>query len=114
MRSIVVALALLFSISTNARAVEPDDPLSVAAGAFMRGLVQEEDVGLFFGYLREAFSAAAEGRDAPVPDVLARRAEEIGERAKQRGVIAGRVLLDAVEASVREIFSDRPRNPQGF
>jgi hypothetical protein len=106
MRGIVIALALFFTVSAPARAEHADDPVAAAAGTFVRGLVQEEDVGLFFGYLREALSAAAEGRDAPVPDTLTRRAEEIGERAKQRGVIAGRVLLDALEASVRDIFRD--------
>jgi hypothetical protein len=101
-----VALALLIAMSAPARAGDADDPFAAAAGAFMRGLVQEDDVGLFFGYLREALSAAADGRDAPVPDKLTRRAEEIGEGAKQRGVVAGRALLDVLEASVRDIFRD--------
>jgi hypothetical protein len=114
MRGIAIALTLFFTMSAPARAEHADDPFSAAAGTFVRGLVQEEDVTLFFGYLREALSAAAEGRDAPVPDVLSRRAEEIGERAKQRGIIAGRVLLDAVEASVRDMLGDRSRTPQGF
>jgi hypothetical protein len=106
MRTIALALTMFFALSGSARAGDADDPLSAAAGTFISGLVQEEDVGLLFGYFREALAAAAEGRDAPVPEALTRRAEEIGERAKQRGVVAARVLLDAVEASVREIFRD--------
>ena len=101
-----ITLTLLLALSSPAHAGDSDDPFAAPAGAFGRGLVQEEDVGLFFGYLREALSAAAEGRDAPVSDKLARRAEEIGERAKQRGVVAGRALLDVLEASVRDIFRD--------
>jgi hypothetical protein len=109
MRRIALAAAVIFAVSAPAHAGEPDDPFSAAAGAFVRGLVQEEDVGLFFGYLREAFAAAADGRDAPLPEKLTRRAEEIGERAKQRGVLAGRVLLDAIEASVRDMIRDIPQ-----
>ena len=114
MRSIFIALTLLLALSAPVHAGDTDDPYAAAAGAFVRGLVQEDDVGLFFGYLREALAAAAEGRGAPVPDKLARRAEEIGERARQRGVVAGRVLLDALEASVRDIFRNDPRPPEGF
>jgi hypothetical protein len=109
MRSIVIALALFCASFAPAHAGDVDDPFSAVAGAFVRGLVQEEDVGLFFGYLREALGAAADGRDAPVPEKLTRRAEEIGERAKQRGVVAGRLLLDAIEASVRDIIRDIPQ-----
>ena len=109
MRTVLIAAALLFASFAPAHALDADDPLSAAAGTFVRGLVQEEDVSLLFGYFREALTAAAEGRDASVPDALTRRAEEIGEHAKQRGVVVGRVLLDAFEASVREIVRDSSR-----
>jgi hypothetical protein len=109
MRGIAIALTLFFALCAPAHAGDADEPFAAAAGSFVHGLVQEEDIGLVFGYLREALSAAAEGRDAPVPDTLARRAEAIGERAKQRAVVAGRVLLDVLEASVREIFRDPPQ-----
>ena len=109
MRTILIAVTLLAALSAPAHARASDDPLPAAAGTFVRGLVHEEDVGLLFGYFREALAAAAEGRDAPVPDALSRRAEEIGENAKQRGVVVGRVLLDALEASVREIVRDFSR-----
>jgi len=106
MSRLILAVIVIFAVSAPARAEHADDPISAAAGSFVRGLVQEEDVSLLFGYFREALAAAAEGRDAPVPDTLTRRAEEIGEQAKQRGAIAGRVLLDAFEASLRSIVRD--------
>ena len=109
MPRLILTVIVMLALSMPAHAGDVDDPFSAAAGAFVRGLVQEEDVGLFFGYLREALAAAADGREAPVPDKLTRRAEEIGERAKQRGVVAGGMLLDAIEASVREMVRELPR-----
>ena len=109
MPRIAIAAVLFFASFAPAHAGDVDDPFAAAAGTFVRGLVQEEDVGLLFGYLREALAAAADGRDAPIPDKLTRRAEEIGERAKQRGVVAGGMLLDAIEASVREMVRELPR-----
>lgn len=114
MRGIAIAAAAFFFLAAPAHAGDADDPFAAAGGAFVRGLVQEDDVGLLFGYLREALSAGAEGRDAPVPEKLTHRAEEIGERAKQRGVAAGRVLLDALEASVRDIFRNDSRRSDSF
>jgi hypothetical protein len=93
----------------QAHAAPADDPVGVAAESFMRGLVQEEDVGLVFGYLREALAAAAAGREAPPPDRVMQRAEAIQQEAARRGVIAGRVLLDALEQSVRDMVRNIPR-----
>jgi hypothetical protein len=113
MRRIIIAGLIGFALSGPVRA-DPagdafsaaDDPLSAATEALLRGLIQEDDVALVFGYAREALSAAIEGRDAPVPEKLTRRAEAIGEEAKRRGAIAGRIVLDAIEQSVREIFRE--------
>ena len=70
--------------------------------AIFGGIVQDRDVTVFFAYLREALSAAIEGREAAPPEELSQRAEAIGEEAKRRGAVAARALIDAIEASVRE------------
>jgi hypothetical protein len=97
-----LATAALLSIAMSAHAAPHDDPLDAIAGSFIQGLVQEQDVGLVFGYLREALDAALDGREAPPPRALTQRAEEIGDEAKRRGAIAGRAVLDAIERSIRD------------
>ena len=109
MRQIVLAAVLGIALTAPAHAVERDDPFSGVAESFMRGLVQERDVGLVVGYLREALDAAADGRDPPPADRLVRRADEIGTEAKRRGVIAGHAVLDAIELVVRGILGEPPR-----
>jgi hypothetical protein len=97
-----LATAALLSVAMSAHAAPPDDSLETIAGSFIQGLVQEQDVGLVFGYLREALDAAVEGRELPPPQALTERAEAIGEEAKRRGAIAGRAVLDAIERSIRD------------
>ncbi|HEV7800867.1 MAG TPA: hypothetical protein VGP15_07305 [Burkholderiales bacterium] len=109
MHRIRIAAFLVIAASGGAHAHEANDPAAAAAESFLQGLVQEEDVGLLFGYLREALAAAAEGRELPPSGKLTQRAEAIGDEAKRRGVIAGGVLLDALELSIREIFRTPPR-----
>jgi hypothetical protein len=109
MRCTVIAATLALAVCHSTHAAAGDDPISTAAEALLGGLVQEEDVTLVFGYMREALSAAIEGREPPVPEKLTQRAEAIGEEAKRRGAVAARVLLDAIERSVREIFKEPPR-----
>jgi hypothetical protein len=107
-----LATAALLSFAMSAHAAPPDDPLETIAGSFMQGLVQEQDVGVVFGYLREAFDAAVEGREPPPPEALTRRAEAIGEEAKRRGAIAGRAVLDAIERSIRDAMKAPVAQPQ--
>src|SRR5438128_1385948 len=103
MKRIATAALLGFALASQAHAAPAGDPVAAAAESFVRGLVQEEDVALFFGYMREALDAAAAGREPPPPDRLEKRVEAIQKEAVQRGAIAGRVLLDVFEREVRDI-----------
>jgi hypothetical protein len=82
-----------------------------APGAIFAGIVQERDVDLVFDYLREALDAAAQGREAPPADAIARRAETIGEELTRRGAAAARVFVDAIEKHVREGLRERDPRP---
>jgi hypothetical protein len=96
-----VILAGLLGVTCCASAY-PHDPRLPPSESFLGGIVQERDIGLVFGYLREALSAAIEGREAPPPEELTRRAESMGEELKRRGEAAAREILDTIERSVRE------------
>ena len=99
MQSLLLASAAALAFSAPAaHAHERDVPM----GPLLGGLVEERDVGLVFGYLREALSAAIEGREAPPPEELAQRAEAIGGELRRRGADAARAILDSVESAVRE------------
>ncbi|MDB5865704.1 MAG: hypothetical protein JWO70_3510 [Betaproteobacteria bacterium] len=102
MRNLAAAALISMFLCAPAHAAPPDDPLAAAAESFIHGLVHERDVDLVFGYLREALDAAVEGRELPPPEALTQRVEAIGEEAKQRGAIAGRAVLDAIERSIRD------------
>jgi hypothetical protein len=91
MRSIAPAALISLCLCAPAQA----EPLS-------DGLVTESDVGLAFDYLREAMSAAFQGREAAPPEALMQRAEVIAEEAKRRGEVAARAALDAIEREIRE------------
>ena len=73
-------------------------------------IVQERDIALAFGYLREALNAAIEGREAAPPEELAQRAESMGEELKRRGAAVGRAVIDVIEQTVREGLRDTPRS----
>ena len=73
-----------------------------AARSLLGGIVQERDVDLVFGYLREALNAAIEGREAAPPDELAQRAEAMGEEMKRRGAVAAARAHRRHRAAVRE------------
>src|SRR5688500_4645163 len=90
---------LVLALAAGAANAHERDPL---LGPLLGGIVQERDVGLFFGYMREALDAAIEGRETSPPAELAQRAEEIGEAVKRRGAAAARSLLDSIETTVRE------------
>ena len=103
------AIAALFGMTLcasayghDARATLPDHLLG--------GIVQERDVDLVFGYLRDALSAAIQGREAAPPDELVRRAESMGEELKRRGAAAARGVIDAIEQAVREGMRDSPKS----
>lgn len=96
----LVSVALVFP----AHASDHDARRGVSPSDVVGGLIQERDVALLFGYLRETLSAAVEGRDVmpSPPDELTRRAEVLGGEMKRRGAAAGHAILDAIESSMRE------------
>ena len=99
MRNLLFVSVAGLALSAPAHAHESDVPIM---GPLLGGIVQEREVGLVFGYLREALDAAMEGREAAPPQELTQRAEVIGEELKRRGAAAARSILDSVEAAVRE------------
>jgi len=110
MRFLLIAAVLGLGLCGPARA-EPSAP-PFAPEALFEGLVQESDVTLVFSYLREAFSSALQGREARPPYELHQRGVVIAEELKRHGVIAGKMLLDEIERSVREEMRQRPRIPR--
>ena len=109
MRPISLALVLALSLSAPVFAHERAAPLPED---LFGGIVHERDVSLLFDYLRDAARAAIEGREAPPPDVLTHRAEEITGEVKRRSGIAARMFIDLIERSVREGMREQPRQPQ--
>ena len=96
-----IAAAALISLVLSAPAP--------AAEPFIGGVVKESDVSLLFDYLREAMSAAFQGREVAPPDALMQRAEVIAEEARRQGEIAARAAIDAIERDVRESLRASPR-----
>src|SRR6185295_19141767 len=111
MRRIILTTVTVLSLSAGVAAAEQDDPVSATMDSLTRGLVQEQDVGLVFDYLREVLGAAVKGRETPTPDELRRRADEIGDEMQRRGAAAGRAVLDAIERSIREGMREPSRLP---
>ena len=107
MKRAVIAGLLGMTLCASAYGHDPRRPLPES---IFGGIVQERDIGLVFGYLREALSAAIQGREAAPPDEIMQRAESMGEELKRRGAAAGRALIDAIEQSVREGLRDAPRS----
>ena len=105
-RLILAALLSVFLTSAHAQDSRRSPPDS-----FLGGIIQERDVGLVFDYLRDALGAAMDGRDAPPPEELTRRAEVIGDELKRRGAAAARAAIDAIEQSVREAMREPRRLP---
>ena len=99
MRYLAAAILVHLSLCAPAQA-EP----------FIGGVVKDSDVGLVFDYLREAMSAAFQGREVPPPEALVQRAEAIAEEAKRYGERAARAALDAIEREIRE--STRAPRPE--
>jgi hypothetical protein len=103
------AIAVLLGTTLCASAYG-HDPRGALPEHLLGGIVQERDVDLVFGYLRDALSAAIQGREAAPPDELVRRAESMGEELKRRGAAAARGVIDAIEQTVREGLRDAPRS----
>ena len=103
LRVTVLSVFLAFSASVAAG----DDPYGLTSAALERlssGLVQERDVDLFLGYVREALRAMAEGREPPEPPrELETRAGELAAGLKVRGTLAGLILLSALEENAKAL-----------
>lgn len=83
------------------------EPRPDAEGLFSRSL-REEDIGMFFSFLRQTLDAAAEGRKPPEPPPeLSRRADEIGRQMKREGADTARLLLDEMEREVRQMLREQ-------
>jgi hypothetical protein len=80
-------------------------------GELLRGVVTEQDVALLFSHLRAVLLAASTGGVAPSADEINRRAEAIGKELKARGMLAGLLLLTALEAQAREWVREAPARP---
>ena len=104
---ILVVLAALAGPAAAADSMLPFDP-----DRPLHGIVRPDDVGAAFDYLREAYTAALEGREAPRSEALERRADAIGEELKLRGRVAGVLLLNALEKQLKEVLREPPaRSP---
>lgn len=106
MRTSSIGLLVLAALAGPAAAgdsmlpFDPERPL--------HGIVRPDDVGAFFDYLRDAYGAALEGREAPRSEALERRADAIGEELRLRGRVAGVLLLNALETQVKELLREPP------
>ena len=70
--------------------------------AWLGGRITEADVDLLFAYLRASLLASTHGHEVPVPDELKRRAETLGRELRAHGILAGLLLLQALEARAKQ------------
>ena len=70
--------------------------------AWLGGRITEADVELLFAYLRASLIASTYGQEVPVPEELKRRAESLGRELRAHGVLAGLLLLQALEARTKQ------------
>jgi hypothetical protein len=78
----------------------------ISPRALLGEVVTERDLDLLLAHVKAALLAAAAGTAPPASEELDRRAEAIGKALKTRGTLAALVLLDALEASVRQQLRD--------
>ena len=77
----------------------PDDAMARVAGK----AVSEENIGLFFGLLRQSLSAAAEGKPAPELSAAEKARLEASSKQLQREALeASMRMLDQAEKEMRE------------
>jgi hypothetical protein len=116
LRTLIASGAFGLALAVPAQAGEkPDSFARIEAllnpRVLLQGVVREEDVSLLFAHLRAALLAASEGREAPPPDELNRRAEAIGAELKTRGTLAGLLFLTAFEAAARQAVREALADP---
>ncbi|MGA0115572.1 MAG: hypothetical protein ACO3IW_08495 [Burkholderiales bacterium] len=101
----MLLLALGMALSAPLSAAEPEvRPLEprLDPQLLLGGIVTEKDVGLLFAHLRASLLAAAENREPPQSEELARRLEVMGAELRLRGIIAGLALSHAAERAARD------------
>lgn len=117
---LLVMAALGAACVAPACAEAPRAPLSkfqsqleslLGPGALAGGVVTERDLDLVFAHVRAVLLAAVNGSEPPSGEALGRRAEEIGNALRARGVLAALLLVDALEASARQKLRDIPARP---
>ena len=101
--TLLAALAALAGPAAAGDSILPFDP-----DRPLHGIVRQDDVGAVFDYLRDAYTAALEGREGPRTEALERRAEAIGEELTLRGRVAGVLLLNALEKQLKEVLREPP------
>ncbi|HXV10975.1 MAG TPA: hypothetical protein VD839_09250 [Burkholderiales bacterium] len=70
--------------------------------AWLGGRITEADVERLFAYLRASLLASTYGHEVPVPEELKRRAESLGRELRAHGILAGLLLLQALEARAKQ------------
>jgi hypothetical protein len=104
---LVIAIAGMVLSPAGLAADGDDDPFSrVDPRVLFQGTIRESDIALVFDYLRFALAAAAEGREAPVPEELQKRAEALGHELRTRGTLAALLMLSALEARTKQLLRE--------
>ena len=103
-------LAAMLAVATPIHAGDRQSPADLDAlleqmispQAWLGGRITEADVELLFAYLRASLIASTHGQEVPVPEELKRRAETLGRELRAHGILAGLLLLQALEARAKE------------
>ena len=111
LRTLILPGVLALELAAPSHAGEKPDPFAqieslLRPQVLLHGVVREEDITLLFAHLRAALLAASEGREAPVPEELQRRAEAIAAELKARGTLAGLMMLTAFEVAARQALRE--------
>ena len=111
----MLLLALGMALSVPLSAAEPEARLQsqprLDPQLLFGGIVTENDVGLLFAHLRASLLAAAENREPPQSEELARRLEVMGAEVRLRGIIAGLALSHAAEQAARDAVRELNARP---
>ena len=84
----------------------------MAPQAWLKGRVSEADVELLFAYIKASLFAASMGLPAPaVPEEFRQRAEQLKMELKRHGALTGLVLLNALEAGVKQAVREAATAP---
>lgn len=113
-RKLVAVTGLMLALSSPAIAGDKDPAAEYEAllqqmmtpQAWLGGRVTESDVELLFAYLKASLAAASQGREAPVPDELGRRADAIGRELQTHGMLTGLLFLQVLEARTKQLVRE--------